>query len=83
MKKLTAFLLCLCLMIPPQPPPANIMPDDIPDWAEPSYQALEKRFSASIFGVDGNIDRGRFVRLLTLLLEDTYSQAELKAYPPV
>ena len=84
MKKLTAFLLCLCLMIPALPAQAYITrPDDIPDWAEPSYQALEKRFSASIFGVDGNIDRGRFVRLLTLLLEDTYSQAELKAYPPV
>lgn len=97
MKKLTAFLLALCLMIPLLPAHAkegvSIIPStaswwglapeepDPPAWAAPAYEALKARDIADLH-TSGNITRGRFVILLVILLRRAFQSKELKGYPP-
>lgn len=96
MKKLTAFLLALCLMIPLLPAHAkegvSIIPStaswwglapeepDPPAWAAPAYEALKARDIADLH-TSGNITRGRFVILLVILLRRAFQSKELKGYP--
>lgn len=78
MKKLTALLLCLYLMIPVLPARA----EGAPAWASPSYQALADRVRLPL-SPSGDMTRGSFTELLTLLLESAFPQEELKEYPQV
>lgn len=85
MKKLTAFLLALCLMIPILPAHAEIVPlwmTEAPVWAAPSYGVLHDRAYLSL-DFSGPITRGRFTLLLTNILKCAFLEKELRAYPPV
>lgn len=76
MKKWIALLLCLCLTIPVLPARA----EEAPSWAQEAYEALGDRVRLYL-SPDGDMTRGDFTELLTLLLESAFPQEELKAYP--
>lgn len=77
MRKLTAFLLVLCLTVPILPAQASEEP---PAWASEAYEALFAREVSTPFG-NGPIDRKGFVELLVALLDKTVSPGALEAYP--
>lgn len=76
MKKWIVLLLCLCLTIPVLPARA----EEAPSWAQEAYEALGDRVRLYL-SPDGDMTRGDFTELLTLLLESAFPQEELKAYP--
>lgn len=78
MKKLTAFLLCLCLMAPTLPVQAA---QDAPAWAAEAYEALEERSVLRSHRTSGAINRGAFTGLLVALLDGAVPSAALQAYP--
>lgn len=79
MKKLTAFLLALCLMLPVLPAHA----EEPPAWAAEAYAALKERHV--IIGLVGPspVKRGEFVDMLIRLLDNTVPQEQLARFSPV
>ncbi len=76
MKKFTALLLCLCLMSPVLPAHG----EQAPSWAQEAYEALADRVRLPL-SPTGDMTRGDFTELLTLLLESAFPQKELERFP--
>lgn len=76
-ERLTAFVICLCLLASALPAQAA----GAPDWAVNDYKTLEARSILTDPKTSGAVTRGEFVELLVRLLEGTVSAGELAAYP--
>lgn len=76
-ERLTAFLICVCLIASALPAQAA----GAPDWAADAYKTLEARSILTDPKTSGAITRGEFVELLVRLLEETAAAGELAAYP--
>lgn len=78
MKKLTAFLLALCLLTSVLSARAE---EDAPGWAAEAYDTLEERSILGYYKTSGAITRYEFVELLVNLLNGAVPRTELTAYP--
>ena len=93
MKKLTALILTLCLMISAFPAQAAYLVDQRtppPTWSETAYNTLLDRFSTPVedffsasiaLHSSGTIDRRSFAGLLIALLDYTFPSQTLSLYP--
>lgn len=87
MKKLTAFLLALCLAVPALPARAeNILElygieEETPEWAKESYYFLDSRDIPIAPYPNEPTNRATFVAQLVAVLERVVPAAELKAFP--
>lgn len=76
MKKLTALLLCLCLMSPVLP----VRAEEPPAWAAEAYETLKAR-DIFVPSSAGPTTRKGFVELLVAALDKTVPSGTLESYP--